>query len=65
MICHGVKEMTTNMAVLKMIIQQRADEKLQLKKSKTSLINSLVAKILQLYKMYEKSIELKYKEIKK
>lgn len=62
---HGAKERSTNLAALKLIARQGADEKSQLGEWKTDLLNNLTAEIAQIHKVHEDVMEAQRKEIER
>lgn len=54
--CYSTKKKVTNLTTLKLFAQYRA-EKLQLKEWKTDLLQNMISKIVQIYKIYNNTIE--------
>lgn len=61
----GIKVRSTNLATLKMIARQRADEKLQLEEQKTDLLHNLTKKIAQIHKANNIVIEAQHEEMER
>ena len=62
---HVAKEKSTNLAALKLIARQGADEKSQLEEWKTDLLSNLTAEIAQIHKVHEDAMEAQREEIER
>ena len=62
---HVAKEKSTNLAALKLIARQGADEKSQLEEWKTDLLGNLTAEIAQIHKVHKDAMEAQREEIEK
>lgn len=63
--CHSVKEKSTSLAALKLIAQKRVDEKSQLEKQKTDLLNNLTVEINQIHKAHKDAMEAQPEEMER
>lgn len=62
---HGVKERSTNLAALRLIARQGADEKSQLEGWKTDLLSNLTAEIAQIHKAHKDAMEAQREEMER
>ena len=61
----GVKDRSTNLAALKMIARQGADEKSQLEEWKTDLLHNLTKEIAQIHKAHDIAMEAQREEMER
>ncbi len=61
----GVKDRSTNLAALKMIARQGADEKSQLEEWKTDLLHNLTKEIAQIHKAHDMAMEAQRSDVHK